>query len=188
MSLSFDSFTDVLASKYAKALYVIAEGEGEVFEFLEEVKAVRKSLESIDDGERLFNRFSLMPKDGELLIDTLADELRLRIEIKNFLKIILWNHRFSEVLNICKSFEDICDEMKGLVFHVTFAEGFSEEKKQELRNVLKRASADNSDVKIIEDLDDSLIGGFQVRHKSKLVDCSVKSKLSRLRATLRGRA
>ena len=186
--MSFDSFTDVLVSKYAKALYAIAEDKGEVSEFLEEVKVVGKSLGSIDDREKLFNRFSLMPKDGESLIDTLTDELGLRTEIKNFLKVILWNHRFSEVLDICKSFESVCDEMKGLVFHVTFAKDFSEKKKQELRRMLEKAGSDNSDVKIIEGQDNSLIGGFQVRHKSRLVDCSVKSKLSRLRATLKRRA
>ena len=186
--MSFDSFTGVLASKYAKALYAVAEGKGKVPEFLEEVKAVSKSLRSMQDGEKLFKRFSLMPKDGEQLISTLTDDLGLRGEVKNFLRLILWNHRFSEILDICKSFEDLCDEVKGRVFHVTFAKDFSEEKKQELRDSLKKADEVSLNVKIVEDQDDSLIGGFQVRHKSKLMDYSVKSKLFRLRAALKGKA
>ncbi len=186
--MSFDSFTGVLASKYAKTLYAIAESKGKVPEFLEEMRAVSKSLESLKDGEKLFKRFSLMPKDGEQLVNDLANKIDLCLEVRNFLNVILSNHRFSEILDICRSFESVCAEMKGRVFHVTFAKDFPEEKKQELRNSLKKANGDDVNVKIIEDQDDSLIGGFQVRHKSKLVDYSTKSKLSRLKAALRGGA
>lgn len=186
--MSIDSFTGALASRYAKALYVVAEDKGKVSEFLEEVKTVSKSLESMEYGEKLFKRFSLMPKDGEQLVNVLADELGLRAEVKNFLKVILWNHRFSEILDICKSFANLCDEVKGRVFHVTFAKDFPEDKKRDLRDSLREVNDEDLNVKIVEDQDDSLIGGFQVRHKSKLMDYSVKSKLSRLRAALKGKA
>ncbi len=170
------------------ALYAIAESRDKVAEFLEEVRAVSKSLESLKDKEKVFKRFSLMPKDGEQLVDSLADEIGLRLEIKNFLRVILSNHRFSEVLSICKSFESVCDEVRGRVFYVTFAEDFPEERKQELRDLIKKSCGNGLNVKIFEEKDDSLIGGFQVRYKSKLIDYSIKSKLSRLRVALKGGA
>ncbi|MCR5225425.1 MAG: F0F1 ATP synthase subunit delta, partial [Alphaproteobacteria bacterium] len=157
-----------------------------ISEFLEEIKVVRESLESIEDSEKLFKRFTLIPKDGEILINTLADELDLCSEIKNFLKLVLWNHRFSEILDICQSYEEVCDREKGRIFHVTFATRFPEEKRKELLDAIRELNEDKGTVKIIENEDESLVGGFQVRHKSKLLDYSVKSQLIRLKAAMRG--
>ena len=150
------------------------------------MRAVHESLELVEDGEKLFKRFALIPKDGEVLIDTLVNELGLRLEIKNFLKLVLWNHRFSEILDICQSYEEVCDQAKGRVFHVTFASKFSEEKRKELLNAIRELNEDKGTVKIVENEDESLIDGFQVRHKSKLMDCSLKSLLARLNSTIKG--
>ena len=137
VDLSFGFLNDSLVFRYAVALYTVAKDRNEVSEFLEEMRAVHESLELVEDGEKLFKRFALIPKDGEVLIDTLVNELGLRLEIKNFLKLVLWNHRFSEILDICQSYEEVCDQAKGRVFHVTFASKFSEDKRKELLNAIR---------------------------------------------------
>lgn len=181
--MSIENFSDTVINRYIKALYEVSAGRES--EFLKQVRAVREAIESLKNREGLFKRFSLLPKDGGLFVDTLVSELELLPEVGNFLKLVLGNKRFSEILNICLAYEKFFDKMNGKkIFHVTYAKSFSDQTKAKLSKRLQGLFG--GEVDFVARQDASLIDGFQIRYGSKILDYSMKSKLDRLKRSMKG--
>lgn len=183
-NLSVEIFGDTVVSRYVKALYEVSAGRES--EFLRQLQAVRNAIESLDNREKLFKRFSLLPKDGDALVRTLIQELELLPEIGNFLKLVLSNKRFSAILEICEVYEKFYDHMTGKkIFHVTYANNFSEQSKSELSKHMQELFGEN--IEFVVHQDTSLIDGLQIRYGSKILDYSMKSKLERLKKSIKGK-
>ena len=181
--MSIESFNNVVVSKYVGALYEVSAGRE--LEFLEQVKIVREALGSVENYSEIFKRFSLLPKDGEALINTLISELKLFPEIGNFLKLVLSNKRFSEILDICEAYEKFYDLMNGKkVFYITYAKKFSHNTEAELTKRLQELFGGT--IGFVTHRDDSLIDGLQIRYGSKVLDYSIRSKLERLKKSMKG--
>lgn len=181
--MSVKIFGDTVIGRYVKALYEVSAGRES--EFLEQVKAVREAIESLGNRERLFARFSVLPKDGDFLVDTLISELELLPEVGNFLKLVLSNRRFSSILDICSAYEKFFDQMNDKrFFYVTYAKSFSENNKKELSRRLQKLFGGK--IEFVARKDESLIDGLQIRYGSKILDYSMKSKLDRLKRSMKG--
>ncbi len=181
--MSIENFNDTMVVKYVKALYEVSIGRE--LEFLEQVRAVRKAMESLKNRESLFKRFSLLPKEGGTFVDTLISELELLQEVGNFLKVVLNNKRFSEILDICSAYEKFFDQMNGKkIFYITYAKSFPKQTKAELSKHLQELF--DGKVDFVARKDASLIDGFQIRYGSKILDYSMKSKLNRLKKSMKG--
>ena len=183
--MSVKIFGDTVISRYVKALYEVSVGRESVF--LDQIRAVREAIESLENREKLFARFSVLPKDGELLVNTLISELKLLPEVGNFLKLVLSNRRFSSILDICEAYEKFFDQMNGKrIFYVTYAKSFSKNNKEELSKRLQELFGGK--IEFVSRKDESLIDGLQIRYGSKILDYSVKSKLKRLKKSMKGQS
>ena len=181
--LSVRGFEDTVVSRYVRALYEVSIGRES--EFLNQIKAIREAIESLENSERFFKRVSLLPKDGELLVDALTEELGLLPEVGNFLKLVLSNKRFFAILDICKAYEKFFNHMNDTkIFYVTYAKSFSEDVKAELSRHLQELFGGK--IEFVSRKDESLIDGLQVRYGSKILDYSIKSKLDRLKMSIKG--
>ncbi|MBO7537393.1 MAG: ATP synthase F1 subunit delta [Alphaproteobacteria bacterium] len=181
--MSIEFFGNSVIDRYVKALYEVSVGRES--EFVQQVKAVREAIESLNNREGILRRFSLLVKDGEDFVDTLVSELELLPEIGNFLKLVLSNKRFSIILDICVAFEKFCDRMNDKkVFYVTYAKDFSEKSRIQLAQYLQEMIGGT--IEFVARQDKSLIDGLQIRYGSKILDYSVKSKLDRLKKSMRG--
>ena len=126
-----------------------------------------------------------MINEGEIFVNTLISELELFKEIGNFLKLILYNKRFTMILDFCEAFEKLYKKMNDSnVFYITYAKEFTEKNRSELTQYLQELVDGN--IEFIVRKDESLIGGLQIRYGAKLLDYSVKSKLDRLKKALKG--
>ncbi len=183
LQLAVENFGGTIVNRYVRALHEVSSGREA--EFVQQIKAVREAVESLDDRERVLRRFSLLVKEGEIFVDTLVSELELFPEVGNFLKLILSNKRFSIILDICTAFEKFCDHMDDKkTFYITYAKDFSEEIKAKLASRLEEVV--NGKVAFVVKRDESLIDGLQIRYGSKILDYSAKSKLERLKRSMRG--
>ncbi len=181
--MSIEKFDDAVINRYVEALYEV--GTDRETEFLQQIKAVREAIESLDSREKILKRFSLLVNEGETFVNTLISELELLPEIGNFLKLILSNKRFSIILDICAAYEKFCDQMKDKrIFYVTYANDFSEKTRNELAQHLRELVGGT--IEFVVRQDKSLIGGLQIRYGSKILDYSVKSKLNRLKRSICG--
>lgn len=181
--MSVGIFGSSVVDRYVKALYEVSVGRKS--EFVQQVRAVREAIESLDNRKEILRRFSLQVKDGATFVDTLVSELGLLPEIGNFLKLVLSNKRFSIILDICAAFEKFCDHMDDKkVFYVTYAKDFSEKSRTQLARCLQEMVGGT--IEFVAQQDKSLIGGLQIRYGSKILDYSVKSKIKRLKKSMRG--
>lgn len=181
--MSIENSDDAVIGRYVRALYEVSTNREA--EFLQQIKAVREAVESLDDREKLLKRFSLLARDGEKFVNTLISELELLPEVGNFLKVILSNKRFSIILDICTAYEKFCDQMNDKrIFYVTYARDFSEKTRNELAQRLRELVGGT--VEFVTRQDESLIDGLQIRYGSKILDYSVKSKLNRLKRSMCG--
>lgn len=178
-----ENFNDAVVARYVRALYEVSADHNS--EFLPQIKSIRAAIESVEDREKLFKRFSLLPEDGRAFVEVLISELELLPEIGNFLKLVLSNRRFSAILDICEAYEKFYDQMNDKkIFYVTYAKSFSEKNKVELAERLRELFGGT--IEFVARQDASLIDGLQIRYGSKILDYSVKSKLERLKKSMRG--
>lgn len=181
--LSVESLNNVVVNRYVRALFEVSVGREA--DFLNQIKAVRVAIKSLKDGKKVLRRFSLMINEGEIFVNTLISELELFKEIGNFLKLILYNKRFTMILDFCEAFEKLYKKMNDSnVFYITYAKEFTERNRSELTQYLQELVDGN--IEFIVRKDESLIGGLQIRYGAKLLDYSVKSKLDRLKKALKG--
>lgn len=174
-----------VVTRYVEALYTVAKGQNLEQEAADILSEVCRLIETHDDWERMLSRFSLMPKDAENFVDMLSDFADCHSVVLNFLKLLARNKRFILLPQIAQKYSDYLKEIAGTkTVFVTYADEFSAKDQEELLKDLKEVfECDN--VECVLQQDRSLIGGIQVRYKSKMLDYSVKSKLARLHEAIR---
>jgi F-type H+-transporting ATPase subunit delta len=174
-----------VVNRYVKSLYEVSQSLGIEKITLAQIKSIKDHVMDISGYEKHLKNFSLMTEWGEKFVSALKKELKLSNEIANLLDLLLKNHRLSLLIEICDGYLAFIDKIKGKkVFYITHAKDFlkSEEKRlaEELREVF------GGEIECISVQDPSLIGGIKVQFRSKILDYSVKSRLTRLNSAIRG--
>ena len=182
---SFEAKNSII-DKYVKSLYGVA-----VSVRIE--KVVEKQLTSIKDlvlsmrnRKKYLEMFSLIPQYGEAFILQLKNELKLSKEVGNFLALLLKNKRLSLIAEICSAYLLFIDRTSGKkVFLVTHATDFSRTDKKQLGDNLYKVFGGK--IEFVSRKDPSLIDGIKIQFHSKILDYSMKSRLTRLRHVIQGR-
>lgn len=174
-----------VVTRYVEALYTVVKEIGLEQKTAEILADICTLIEAHDDWERMLSRFSLMPKDAEDFVDVLSESADCPSVILNFLRLLARNKRFVLLPQISREYDNYLKEIRGTkTILVTYADEFSEKEQKKLLSDLKEVfGCDN--VECVLQQDRSLIGGIQVRYKSKMLDYSVKSKLARLHEAIR---
>lgn len=174
-----------VVSRYVQALCDVAKKDNIEHDVPEVLSAVCELIEAQSDYPRALARYSLMPKEAAEFVDMLAEAVDCPTIILNFLKLLARNKRFSLLPQISQGYQDYLKEIEGTkTVFVTYADRFGENEQKKLLKDLKEVfGCDN--VECVLQQDRSLIGGIQVRYKSKMLDYSVKSMLARLHETIR---
>lgn len=174
-----------VVSRYVRALYDVAKMENTEHDVAEMLSAVCELIETQADYLRALARYSLMPKEAAEFVDILAEAVDFPPIVLNFLKLLARNKRFSLLPQISRGYQNYLKEIEGTkTIFVTYADKFDEKEQKKLLQDLKEVfGCDN--VECVSQQDCSLIGGIQVRYKSKMLDYSAKSMLARLHETIR---
>ena len=116
----------------------------------------------------------------------LKNELKLSKEVGNFLALLLKNKRLSLIAEICSAYLLFIDRTSGKkVFLVTHATDFSRTDKKQLGDNLYKVFGGK--IEFVSRKDPSLIDGIKIQFHSKILDYSMKSRLTRLRHVIQGR-
>lgn len=174
-----------VVSRYVQALYDVAKNEHIENEVEKVLSALCELLNTQSSFPRLLARYSLMPKEAMEFINVLTEVVDCPPIVLNFLKLLARNKRFSLLPQISQGYRDYIEEINGTkTVFVTYADKFEKNDKEKLLKDLKEVFKCEN-VKCVLRQDRSLIGGIQVRYKSKMLDYSVKSMLERLHETIR---
>lgn len=171
-----------LATKYSRAMFLLAEEENKLTEYGEELKALASDIEGAPEL-KAYLESPMIPRQAKAEAAEKIFGGALSPMMMNFLRLLLDKQRVSIVGEIARQYENFSNEALGiLVADVTTARAMSDSLDKKL--VAKLGEVTGKTIKLRKHLDEKLIGGVIVRMGDKLVDGSLKSRMKALEAKL----
>ena len=177
--------SDVVAKRYAKALYELGQEEGLEQKFLEDMQ----NMALIVDQSAELRSILESPLYDIILKKRILKDVVSKVGISeytlNFLNILLDKDRFVFLADIRDTYKQILDETSGRVrAFITSATELDETQLERIAKTLSDVVKKEVDVDVT--IEPSLIGGVIAEVEGMVYDGSVKTELSRLKQSLKG--
>jgi F-type H+-transporting ATPase subunit delta len=173
----------LISKTYGDALFELAVEEEKVDVLSEEILEVKKVLDENQEFGRLMNHPKIIKEEKIQLAQQVFGD-RISKEIMGFLTIIISKDRYRNIDEILDYFIAEVKRYKGIgVATVTTAVPLKEEQRKSVEKKL----LDTTEYKSMEmhyETDASLIGGMIIRIGDRVVDSSIRTKLTELERTL----
>jgi F-type H+-transporting ATPase subunit delta len=174
-----------MARRYAAALADVVIAQGEAREVQEELNGWAQMLEENSGLLEVFRNPTIPYEQKRNVLNTLVTRTQVRPTTANFLKVLLQNHRLSDLNEINRRFALQLDERSGVVSaQVTTARDLPESTKEDLRAQL--GTLTGKKVRLQFAVDEELIGGIVTRIGSTLYDGSVRTQLQQIKQKMAG--
>ena len=168
------------ARRYAKAVFELAESEGQVDEWSRRIAAVRELLSDAEIESVLTNptiaterRFALI-SDAPHVLDPAAT---------NLAKLLIESNRVRDVTAIDEEFQRLADEAAGRVrATVTTAVELTPKDRDAVEDQLSKRLG--KEIRMHAVVDPRILGGLKLQYGDRLVDASVSTRLQQLRRRL----
>ncbi|MBP2070656.1 ATP synthase F1 subunit delta [Thermoanaerobacterium butyriciformans] len=166
----------VIAKKYARALFNAARENNNIEKYYDELKDILNVLKNKQIYKIITNR-GIYIKQKMSFVDAILDGYDK--EIINFLKLIISKHRETIFDEIFIEYEKLYMDYKGII-NATLISAHPLDLKtiEEIRNKLE--SNFNKKVSINQTVDESILGGLKILIGNKVIDGSIKGKLDLL--------
>lgn len=164
---------------YGEALFELAVEEKRTDELFEEAKAVLKSFEDNKDFIKFLNHPKIEKENKIEAVENVYKDFVSK-DMVGFLRIIVEKGRYNEIPAILTYFIDKMKEYKKIgVVYVASATELTVKQKASIEKKLLEVTTYQS-LEMNYQLDESLIGGLIIRIGDRVVDSSIKTKLSNL--------
>jgi len=176
---------DVIAKRYARALYDLGKEEGLQDKFLGDMEAVVSILSQNEEFRAIMESplYDIVLK--RRIMGEIVGKIKLSKYIENFLGILLEKDRFVHLDAILDSYRQIVDEASGKVrASVTSATELDKTQLERIANTLKKIVKKEVDLDV--SIDPKLIGGMIAEVEGMIYDGSVKTQITRLKQSLKG--
>ncbi len=170
------------AHRYSKALYELAEKQGQLDKIDDQLIAVRQLIEKHAEISNLVSNSTISSAEKEDFIGKIVPQDTLPLLV-NFLKVLLKKKRFRELPLIQEAYHKLY-ERKRRVEEVTVisAVPLSGENASKLQGLLEKKF--NYNVRLISKLNPKLIGGMILRFGGHEINASYRSRLDALQQIL----
>lgn len=173
----------LVAQTYGEALFQIAVEEGLSDVLLEEVQAIVDILKQNPDFDKMMLHPKISKEEKKDIILKVFDG-KVTKEMLGFLELILSKERYSDLNDIFEYFVIKMKEEKKIgVAYVTTAIELSEEKKKRIEQKLLETSG-YLKMEMHFEIEPEIIGGMIIRIKDRVVDSSIRTKLTEMRKEL----
>ncbi len=166
-----------IARRYAKALFSIGEEQGKVAVFAENLREVLAVLEKDEEVNAMIDSHFISITEKK----NLAKQIFASFDplVINFISLILDKGRGLYLQDICKSYQDMLDESENILHAIVkSAVPLNAEQLKKIED--KFSSLTSQTVKAQLSVDQSLIGGIQVRVGDKVYDGTIALQLKRM--------
>lgn len=169
----------LVSKTYGEALFELAIEENKLDVFMDEVKTLLQLMEENPEFSKLMNHPKI-DKDEKLAVIEAVFGGRMDKELTVFLRLLIIKDRYAQVEEVFAYFLDLGKKEKGIgVAFVTSAVPLSQAQKADMeKRLLETTSYKEMEMNFV--IDPSLIGGLVIRIGDRVVDSSVKTKLSEL--------
>lgn len=169
----------LISKTYGEALFELAVEENKTDALSEEITALLQILDENPDLGKLMNHPKLTQEEKTEVLKGVFEE-KLCKELMGFLLLIIEKDRYSKVKEILTYFLNQVKEMKGIgVAYVTTADELSASQKSQIEEKLISTTKYNS-MEMHYSKDPGLIGGMVIRIGDRVVDSSIRTKISDL--------
>lgn len=174
-----------IAQPYAAALFDLASEAKAVEEIEKSLDAVSALIDSSDDFSRFLASPTLSADAKRSALEAVLAKAKTPELVANTLRLVAKNGRLFAVPSIIKAYKAKAAEARNEVSaDVTSAAPLSAAQEKELAKVLKDKIGKT--VSLNTRVDESLIGGLVVKVGSRMIDTSLKTKLSAMKIAMKG--
>ncbi len=174
---------ELVARRYSEALFEVGKEENKLDEYLEEIKFIGDvCIEYKDFFELLKTPKISVSEKKDVFEETF--EGKISKEVNNFLKIILDKRRISNIFEITKEYEKLVDKHNGVVKADAYTTTPLEEETLKLLEE-KLSKTTDKQVKLTNKIDETLIGGVKIILGDKVIDGTLKKKLTNIESSLK---
>lgn len=169
-----------LVSKvYGEAFFELALNENKLDDIVEEVNVIKEAFNSNNDLIKFLNHPKISKEEKKTVIENIFKD-RLSDIIVGFLVIIVDKDRYNDIEGIFEYFIDKYREYKNIgVAYVTTALELSDiQKKNVEQRLLQTTKYEKFEMNY--NIDKSLIGGMVIKIGDRVLDSSIKTKISYL--------
>jgi F-type H+-transporting ATPase subunit delta len=179
-----DTITGGVAGRYASALFDLAEEANQVRQVEKDLIALQGLLDESADLTRMVRSPVFSSDEQGRAIAAVAEKAGLAPLVVNFLKVLARNRRLFAVQDMIRTFLALAARQRGEVnAEVATAHSLSDDQLAALKETL-RASA-GKDVQLITKVDPTLLGGLIVKMGSRMIDSSLRTKLTSLKTAMK---
>jgi F-type H+-transporting ATPase subunit delta len=173
-----------VAGRYANALFELALEQNALASVEQDLATFAEALEEAPDLRRLVQSPVISAEEQARALDAMLKALKLGGLVGNFLKLTAKNRRLFAVPDMIRAFRLALARHRGQVnAEVTSAAKLEDGQLRALKQAL--AAALGKDVQLDHKVDASLLGGLIVKVGSRMVDSSLRTKLSSLKHAMK---
>lgn len=179
-----DTITGGVAGRYASALFELAEEANQVRQVERDLAALQGMLDASADLKRMVRSPVFSSEEQGRAIAAVAEKADLAPLVVNFLKVLARNRRLFALRDMIRTFLALAARQRGEVnAEVASAHPLKDEQLAALKETL-RASA-GKDVQLVTKVDPTLLGGLIVKMGSRMIDSSLRTKLTSLKTAMK---
>ena len=173
-----------VASRYATALFELADEAGSLDAVAGDLKQIREMLNGSADLALLVRSPAYSADDQARAFASLLSSAGISGVVANFINLIIKNRRLFLLNDMISGFLALLAEKRGeMSADVTSAHALSDAQLASIKAALKTATG--RDVQINTKVDQSLLGGLIVKVGSRMIDSSLKTKLNSLKLAMK---
>ncbi|MEM7669291.1 MAG: F0F1 ATP synthase subunit delta [Pseudomonadota bacterium] len=178
------TLTSSAAGRYATALFDLAKEDGQLDQVEADLLAVQSALDSSDDLKHLITSPIHTRDEQGRALAAVAKTMGLGALSTNVLGLMAAKRRIFAMPQMIANFATLMAEHRGEVSaEVTAAKALTAAQKKKLEATLKASVG--RDVKLDVTVDESIIGGLIVKVGSKMIDSSIRSRLTGLQNAMK---
>lgn len=174
-----------VADRYAFALFELAEADEVVDQVADELNGLDEMIRGSNDLQRLIRSPIISRNDQFAAMDVLLEKAGVSGLSRRFVGLVARNRRLFVLPDMIAAFREILAGRRGeTTAEVVSAKALSKGQLAALSEAL--TSAMGSKVALATSVDSELLGGLIVKVGSRMVDSSLRTKLHRLRLSMKG--
>ena len=173
-----------VAERYASAFFDLAKEQGQTEALERDMRALTDALAQSDDLRRLVRSPVFDADEKRRGMNAVLGRMGAHDLTRNLVGLLVRNGRLFALSGIARAFVDLAAKDRGEVAaEAITAHPLSAEQDAELRRQI--AQAVGREVNLTTRVDPELLGGLIVKVGSRMMDSSLRTKLSRLQTRLR---
>ena len=173
---------NVIADRYAQALFEVGEETQTTSELYQELKQL---VDILNENKDLYNflKSPLIGREDKKNVMNNIFEDQLSKNMNNFLKIVIDKDRMSAIVNIQESYKNLLNDKNNILEGTVITAVALNEK--EIKDLEKNLSTKyNKNVTLTDVVDETILGAVLVKLGNEEIDGTVRTRLSKMKKQL----